>query len=66
MSASLGTDLVSGSVDASLAEVDIRSRDPDRSVESDIVIGPFAVLDFSGSAPSQAKPSSTTEEEAHT
>lgn len=66
MSASLGTDLVSGSVDASLAEVDIRSRDPDRSVESDIVIGPFAVLDFSGSAPSQAKPSPTPEEEPHT
>jgi arginine metabolism regulation protein II len=66
MSASLGTDLVSGSVDASLAEVDIRSRDPDRPVESDIVIGPFAVLDFSGSAPSKAKASPTPDEIAHT
>lgn len=51
MSVKLGTDLVSGSVDASLAEVDIRSRDPERAAESDIVIGPFGVLDFSGPAP---------------
>lgn len=62
MSASLGTDLVSGSVDASLVEVDIRSRDPDRSLESDIVIGPFAVLDFSGSAPSRQQSSASQEE----
>ncbi|KAJ5347067.1 hypothetical protein MYU51_019941 [Penicillium brevicompactum] len=50
MSAALGSDLVSGSIDASLAEVDLRLRDPDRVAEGDIVIGPFAVLDFS-SAP---------------
>ena len=50
MSAALGSDLVSGSIDASLAEVDLRLRDPDRAADGDIVIGPFAVLDFSSSA----------------
>lgn len=53
MSAALGTNLVSGSIDASLAEVDLRSRDPDRSPEGDIVIGPFAVLDFNNASASQ-------------
>ncbi|KGO53023.1 Protein of unknown function DUF3468 [Penicillium expansum] len=47
MSTALGSDLISGSIDASLAEVDSRLRDPERSLEGDIVIGPFAVLDFS-------------------
>ncbi|OQE42075.1 hypothetical protein PENCOP_c004G05982 [Penicillium coprophilum] len=47
MSTALGSDLVLGSIDASLAEVDSRLRDPERSLNSDIVIGPFAVLDFS-------------------
>ncbi|CAI7565594.1 unnamed protein product [Penicillium glandicola] len=50
MSTALGSGLVSGSIDASLAEVDSRLRDPERSLDGDIVIGPFAVLDFS-SAP---------------
>ncbi|KAJ9485397.1 hypothetical protein VN97_g7958 [Penicillium thymicola] len=50
MSTALGSDLISGSIDASLAEVDSRLRDPERSVDGDIVIGPFAVLNFS-SAP---------------
>lgn len=50
MSTALGSDLISGSIDASLAEVDSRLRDPERSLDGDIVIGPFAVLDFS-SAP---------------
>jgi arginine metabolism regulation protein II len=50
MSTALGSNLISGSIDASLAEVDTRSRDPDRSLNHDIVIGPFAVLDFTGSA----------------
>lgn len=49
MSTALGKDLISDSIDASLAEVDTRSRDPDRSLNHDIVIGPFAVLDFTGS-----------------
>lgn len=51
MSAALGTNLISGSIDASLAEVDLRSRDPERALDSDIVIGPFAVLDFTPSVP---------------
>lgn len=51
MSAALGTNLLSGSIDASLAEVDLRSRDPDRQLDGDIVIGPFAVLDFTFTAP---------------
>lgn len=49
MSNSLGADLVSGSIDASLAEIDLRSRDPTRSSESEIVVGPFSVLDFTPS-----------------
>lgn len=61
MSAALRTNLVSGSIDASLAEVDLRSRDPDRALDSDIVIGPFAVLDFSSSAPPQ-QPTITPED----
>ncbi|THC94329.1 hypothetical protein EYZ11_006205 [Aspergillus tanneri] len=51
MSTSLGSDLVSGSINASLAEIDLRSRDPDRSPTGDIVVGPFAVLDFAPAAP---------------
>jgi arginine metabolism regulation protein II len=47
MSTALGSDLISGSIDASLAEVDSRLRDPERSHDGDIVIGPFAVLDLS-------------------
>jgi arginine metabolism regulation protein II len=50
MSTALGKDLLSGSIDASLAEVDLRSRDPDREPDGDIVIGPFAVLDLTKSA----------------
>lgn len=65
MSVKLGTNLVSGSVDASLAEVDIRSRDPDRSLENDIVIGPFAVLDFSGPAPFKEQSPTSQEESSH-
>lgn len=62
MSTALGNNLISGSIDASLAEVDSRSRDPDRSLENDIVIGPFAVLDFSGSS----EPTVAAEAEAPT
>lgn len=51
MSTALGKNLLSGSIDASLAEVDLRSRDPDREPDGDIVIGPFAVLDFTTTAP---------------
>lgn len=49
MSTALKKDLLSGSIDASLAEVDSRSRDPDRAPDGDIVIGPFSVLDFTTS-----------------
>ncbi|KAJ5790613.1 transcriptional regulator family: Fungal Specific TF [Penicillium psychrosexuale] len=56
MSTALGSDLISGSIDASLAEVDSRLRDPERSLDGDIVIGPFAVLDFS-SAPQKPQES---------
>lgn len=45
MSTSLGIDLISGSIDASLAELDSRSRDG-HSLASDIVVGPFGVLSF--------------------
>lgn len=48
MSASLGNDLVSSSVDASLAEIDTRSRSQSTG---DIVVGPFAVLDLTPSVP---------------
>ncbi|KAL2813382.1 fungal-specific transcription factor domain-containing protein [Aspergillus granulosus] len=46
MSTSLGSNLVSGSVSASLAEIDLRTRDSERAPVGDIVVGPFAVLDF--------------------
>ncbi|KAJ5133512.1 hypothetical protein N7526_004877 [Penicillium atrosanguineum] len=50
MSTALSKNLLLGSIDASLAEVDLRSRDPDREPEGDIAIGPFAVLDFTTTA----------------
>ncbi|KAL3456660.1 fungal-specific transcription factor domain-containing protein [Aspergillus heterothallicus] len=50
MSASLGSNLVSGSVSASLAEIDLRTRDSERASVGDIVVGPFAVLDFAPDA----------------
>ncbi|KAF9894023.1 hypothetical protein FE257_008995 [Aspergillus nanangensis] len=46
MSTSMGIDLVSGSIDASLAELDNRSRSPSRPSAGEIVVGPFSVLDF--------------------
>ncbi|PYI09773.1 C6 transcription factor [Aspergillus sclerotiicarbonarius CBS 121057] len=49
MSDALGADLVSGSIDASLAEIDTRSRDSERPSQGDIVVGPFAVLDLATS-----------------
>ncbi|KAJ6108435.1 transcriptional regulator family: Fungal Specific TF [Penicillium sp. IBT 18751x] len=51
MSTALSKDLLSGSIDASLTEVDSRSRDLDREPNGDIVIGPFAVLDFTATVP---------------
>ncbi|KAJ5112352.1 transcriptional regulator family: Fungal Specific TF [Penicillium argentinense] len=61
MSTALSSNLISGSIDASLAEVDVRSRDPDRSLENDIVIGPFAVLDFSGPSAEAEPPVAPTQ-----
>lgn len=52
MSTSLGSNLVSGSISASLAEIDVKTRDPDRPPVGDIVVGPFGVLDFAPDAPS--------------
>ena len=51
MSDALSADLVSGSIDASLAEIDTRSRDSEKSSQGDIVVGPFAVLDLTTSNP---------------
>ncbi|RAK96008.1 Zn(II)2Cys6 transcription factor [Aspergillus ibericus CBS 121593] len=51
MSDALGADLVSGSIDASLAEIDTRSRDAERPSQGDIVVGPFAVLDLAINPP---------------
>ncbi|KAL4863615.1 hypothetical protein BDV12DRAFT_206370 [Aspergillus spectabilis] len=50
MSTSLGTNLVSGSISASLAEIDLKTRNPERPPVGDIVVGPFAVLDFAPDA----------------
>lgn len=46
MSAALAADLPSGSIDASLAEIDARSKDERRSTSGDIVVGPFSVMDM--------------------
>lgn len=55
MSAALESNLVSGSIDASLAEVELRWRDPDRPT-GDIVVGPFAVLDLNDGSIAQQQP----------
>lgn len=44
MTSSLRSRLVSGSINASLAEIDLRTRDIDNPATGDIVVGPFAVL----------------------
>lgn len=44
MTSSLRSRLVSGSINASLAEIDLRTRDIDNPPTGDIVVGPFAVL----------------------
>ncbi|KAL4997459.1 fungal-specific transcription factor domain-containing protein [Aspergillus recurvatus] len=46
MSTSLSSNLVSGSISASLAEIDLKTRDAEHPPVGDIVIGPFGVLDF--------------------
>ncbi|GFF31220.1 putative C6 transcription factor [Aspergillus udagawae] len=44
MTSSLRSRLVSGSINASLAEIDLRTRDIDNPPTGDIIVGPFAVL----------------------
>ncbi|KAL4750640.1 hypothetical protein BDW72DRAFT_213261 [Aspergillus terricola var. indicus] len=51
MSTSLGSNLVSGSISASLAEIDLKTRDAEHPPVGDIVIGPFGVLDFGSTEP---------------
>jgi arginine metabolism regulation protein II len=63
MSVSLGADLVSSSIDASLAELDSRSRNAGRETETagDVAVGPFAVLDLtSGAAQDSMQPDERT------
>ncbi|KAJ5113291.1 transcriptional regulator family: Fungal Specific TF [Penicillium angulare] len=55
MSTALKADLVSGSIDASLSEIDLRSRDSDNTTKDDVVIGPFGVLKFTSSAEPQVE-----------
>ncbi|CBF84461.1 hypothetical protein AN9013.2 [Aspergillus nidulans FGSC A4] len=54
MSTSLGSNLVSGSISASLAEIDLKTRDAEHP-GGDIVIGPFGVLDFGSTQPQEKK-----------
>ncbi|KAL4802442.1 fungal-specific transcription factor domain-containing protein [Aspergillus unguis] len=48
MSSSLSSNLLSGSVSASLAEIDLKTRDAEQPPEGGMVIGPFSVLDLAG------------------
>ncbi|KAL4931469.1 Zn(II)2Cys6 transcription factor [Aspergillus undulatus] len=50
MSTFLGTNLLSGSISASLAEIDSKTRDPEHPPVGDFVVGPFGVLDFAPDA----------------
>ncbi|GKZ45910.1 hypothetical protein AbraIFM66951_008780 [Aspergillus brasiliensis] len=61
MSDALSADLVSGSIDASLAEIENRSRDTERPSQGDIVVGPFSVLDFSLTDPKSGSRSQPTD-----
>ncbi|PYH44077.1 Zn(II)2Cys6 transcription factor [Aspergillus saccharolyticus JOP 1030-1] len=47
MSDALSADLLAGSIDASLAEIDLRTRDSERGAERSLVVRPFSVLDLS-------------------
>lgn len=46
MSTALGNGLLSGSIDASLEEIDTKSQDPSFLTDNDLRIGPFAVLNL--------------------
>lgn len=62
MSDALSADLVSGSIDASLAEIENRSRDAGRPSQGDVVVGPFSVLDFSLTGPKSASTTQPADE----
>lgn len=62
MSVALKKDLLSGSIDVSLAEVDSRSRDPEGAPNGEIVIGPFSVLDFAAPSKEYSEQSDITTE----
>ncbi|CAG8396105.1 unnamed protein product [Penicillium salamii] len=56
MGALVSRGLVSGSIDASLEEIDLRSQDPSFVSSGETQIGPFTVLSFSDSSPSDQHP----------
>ena len=67
MSTALATNLTSGSVDASLAEIETKTRDAQWSSTGDIVIGPFGVLNpnvATGMEIAQASPPDETRSHA--
>ncbi|KAL6237828.1 hypothetical protein BDW75DRAFT_248302 [Aspergillus navahoensis] len=61
MSTSLGSNLISGSISASLAEIDLKTRDAEHPPVGDIVIGPFGVLDF---GPTESQNTQESQEKA--
>ncbi|KAJ5371414.1 uncharacterized protein N7496_007506 [Penicillium cataractarum] len=47
MNTALGAGLVSGSIDASLEEIEVRLNDPEHTSQDEVRVGPFAVLNIS-------------------
>ncbi|KAJ5232382.1 Protein of unknown function DUF3468 [Penicillium chermesinum] len=66
MSAALKNDLLAGSVDASLAEVDLRSRDSELKSRGEVAIGPFSVLDFTAPTGKRDEHPDVIQGDAHT
>ncbi|KAJ5938672.1 hypothetical protein N7466_001806 [Penicillium verhagenii] len=58
MTAHLKSNLLSGSIDLSLAEIELRSRDCDYATDDNVVIGPFGVLNFASNTETQDQPPS--------
>ncbi|KAJ5915240.1 hypothetical protein N7454_011135 [Penicillium verhagenii] len=56
MTAHLKSNLLSGSIDISLAEIELRSRDCDHATDDNVVIGPFGVLNFASNTETQDQP----------
>ncbi|KAJ5354472.1 hypothetical protein N7541_005516 [Penicillium brevicompactum] len=65
MGALISKGLVSGSIDASLQEIDLRSQDPSFVSNSETQVGPFAVLNFSESSISIRQQENTQERSDH-